>query len=107
MEILKKLIFSPNTKPRLESPAAAQFPQSTPSLLDKCVSEDPTPTPADLGKNSTVMKIPSSVPLTPQSSSLTISPTCHDNKALERPLHAYDTLLHFAAVELEGRLQKN
>lgn len=56
--------------PLLKSPIAAS------------ISEDPTPTKADLGLKS--------------------SPP-----ALEKKTYQYDTLLHFAAVELEGKLQKH
>ncbi len=56
---------------------------------------DPTPSFADLGK---AKKEQPPLP-TPQPSPI--------QKETLRPVHAYDTLMHFAAVELEGKLQKN
>lgn len=58
------------------------------------ISEDPTPTPSDLGQRKSKVK-----PTPVASNSV--------KEELKRPLHEYDTLIHFAAVELEGRLQKN
>lgn len=62
------------------------------------ISEDPTPSAADLGQNRKGDKI--NHPAPPPS---TLSLSIPDSK---RPLHEVDTLMHFAAVELEGKLQK-
>jgi len=79
-------------------------PSSSPvKTLDAYVSEDPTPSLADIGKSpnrTEILPPPSPVPTT-------IPDHSAPPEELQRPLHAYDTLMHFAAVELEGRLQKN
>lgn len=78
----------PVVKPAPQPPVMAS---PTPS-----VSIDPTPTPADLGKSAKAAKpapLQAEAPPPPA--------------AQKRPQHAYDTLFHFAAVELEGKLQKN
>lgn len=88
--------------PQPNPPQAAKPPQTVQPPLPQPaarISEDPTPSPADLGKPKKPAKpaepfIPASTPL-----AATALP--------QRPVHAYDTLLHFAAVELEGKLQKN
>lgn len=76
-----------------------------PKQTNLFVNEDPTPTPSDLGKKPSPVKSEASPatkkPSTTSSSHLPIQ------EDLKRPLYEYDTLLHFAAVELEGRLQKN
>lgn len=61
------------------------------------VSEDPTPTSTDLGKKS--KQTPSPLP----SDGAIPNTAPHQDS---QPLHLYDTLMHFAAVELEGKLQK-
>ena len=78
----------PVAKPAPQQPVAAS---PTPS-----VSIDPTPTPADLGKSAKAAK-----PAPIQAEALP------PPAAQKRPQHGYDTLFHFAAVELEGKLQKN
>ncbi len=81
---------------------------ASPTLFDTFVSEDPTPTSADLGKavkSAAKPDKPLSAP-TPKSASPSAAPF-NSSHELKRPLHEYDTLMHFAAVELEGKLQKN
>lgn len=80
----------------------ATRPSVAPTLFDKFTSEDPSPSSADLGKNVELTKLPPS-----QTSSTTSSVSCFSSNNMQRPLHIYDTLMHFAAVELNGRLQKN
>ena len=75
-----------------------------PPLFDGFISEDPTPSPSDLGKKNRLMK---SSPIKSSPSSPSHSEPFIPREDLKRPLHEYDTLLHFAAVELEGKLQKN
>lgn len=98
-------------------------PPMAANLFDAFVSEDPTPSPADLGKSAKVAKTvpapPSKVlntPSTSSSASTSSNPSTPTNLSTPtnivitseaRPMHAYDTVMHFAAVELEGRLQKN
>jgi DNA polymerase-3 subunit gamma/tau len=84
-------------------PVAKAPPPPPPTLFESFTTEDPTPTPADLGKSPKIAKpsISSSAPPPTK-----ISPAPSQDEA-QRPMHAYDTLMHFAAVELDGRLQKN
>lgn len=79
-------------------------PEPPRTLFDARVSEDPTPTPADLGKKGKTVK-PEQSALSPPKQE--VKPFSSPEEGGKRPLHQYDTLLHFAAVELEGRLQKN
>jgi DNA polymerase-3 subunit gamma/tau len=96
-----------NSKPSVENPTSmAKVPAATPTLFDTFVSEDPTPTPADLGKSVKAVKNEHPLPA-PKPSPPSIPLASSSNSELTRPLHEYDTLMHFAAVELEGRLQKN
>jgi DNA polymerase-3 subunit gamma/tau len=61
------------------------------------MSEDPTPSAADLGiKKAVVNKKAEAPPPKPPAAPL----------QLTKPVHYYDTLLHFAAVELEGKVQR-
>lgn len=92
----------------LPAPKPAAAPQTaapTAAAANAQVSIDPTPSPADLGKTAQLAKAapvtPKPLPAAPSS----LSPVTLD--AQKRPQHAYDTLFHFAAVELEGRLQKH
>lgn len=77
------------------------------------VSEDPTPTSMDLGKKET-RKISTPAPSEPKTVATSSKTSAnfdikinntHELK-LEKPTHYYDTLLQFAAVELEGKVQK-
>lgn len=76
--------------------------------VDLFVSEDPTPSPADLGK-----KIAPSPVITVKKTSvtettvITSKPTLGDLNAMRKKQSQYDTLFQFAAVELEGKVQKN
>jgi len=82
-----KTVESPPPSPK---PAAKTAP--TPS-----VSIDPTPTPSDLG----IKAIKSSTAVTKPAISATPSP-----KPNLQNQHKHDTLMQFAAVELEGTLQR-
>jgi DNA polymerase III subunit gamma/tau len=92
-------------KPRIENPPPAAIKTPVPSpTLDRFVSEDPTPSSADLGKRIKTDQAPAVLkPVTPPPPLSSVSK--HDNE-LKRPLHECDTLMQFAAVELSGRLQK-
>jgi len=81
-----------------ESPASVNKP-----LLESFTTEDPTPTSADLGRNQKTIK-ESPIPSQPTTSK---SDPTFAPQEVQRPMHVYDTLMHFAAVELEGKLQKN
>lgn len=69
--------------------------------INSSITEDPTPTPQELGFKPSSAK-PSPPPPVPQTPSLTPS------APLSKPHNAsrYDTLLQFSAVELEGTVQK-
>lgn len=79
-------------KPVVTSPPK-QIPQQ------ESISEDPTPTPADLGITT---KAKPTVSLVPEKNSSKESSSSSSSK----PAHHYDTLFHFSAVELEGKVQK-
>jgi len=74
----------PSTPPKRVSDYSESNKGVTPpkGVPEPSISEDPTPTPADLG-----IKVKAAVPKAKQSQ--------------------YDTLLQFASVELEGKIQKN
>lgn len=82
-----------------EVPKAIAKPiiQPLPKPLPSSVSEDPTPSPADLGKKATPK-----APPPPTQPPVQTSPAA----SAAKPAHHYDTLLHFAAVELDGKIQK-
>lgn len=67
-------------------------------VVNSSISEDPTPSAADLGikKNPPASKEP-----------LSHSSERKPERKPEKSAHYYDTLVHFAAVELEGKLQKH
>jgi len=86
------------TTPAPKAPVVA--PRMPSTLFDQSVSEDPTPTPADLGKRLSPAVVKKSAPV--------VAPVIKDKDVEDkRPMHEYDTLFQFATVELEGRLQKN
>lgn len=66
--------------------------QKPPHTTMTSISEDPTPSPADLGLK----------PVKIEAKPVAVAP----REPLKKPVHHYDTLLHFAAVELEGKIQK-
>lgn len=93
-------------------PAPIKSPIAPPTLFDAFVSEDPTPSPADLGKAAKTIKVDKPAPANadkptpapkPASAASSLSPITE----MKRALHEYDTLMHFAAVELDGKLQKS
>ena len=104
------------SKPRIENqpPAGIKEPSTVPAAkplqnFDMFVSEDPTPSSADLGKGAKAIKTDKPAVTVPKPTPVsTFSPSSSTSgDELIRPLHECDTLMHFAAVELEGRLQKN
>lgn len=85
----KSTLPSPlQTSQKVSPPLLAKAP-----ALVQSMSEDPTPSFADLGKESKVARLPE-------------SPISMKQDQLKHPLHRYDTLFQFAAIELEGRLRK-
>jgi DNA polymerase-3 subunit gamma/tau len=91
------------TAPQFIPEPAAYIPPPLSTHYAHSVSEDPTPSPADLGKKATgsSLKKPTHPPVV---TSVKITPPLDLN--LVRPIHYYDTLFQFAAVELEGKIQK-
>lgn len=87
-------------------PAPQKVEKPKPSLPSKpiqaSIHEDPTPTAADLGLSKAKTKPAPSIPAAVPSIPLSATPIVLTKK----PYH-YDTLLQFAAVELEGKLQKH
>jgi DNA polymerase-3 subunit gamma/tau len=85
-----------SVSPKPPTPPSPPLPS-----FNHSVSEDPTPSRADLGKSATVKAAP------PKKSSNEPTAKIVPQTTATRPQHEYDTLLHFAAVELEGKLQKH
>ena len=83
---------------RTESPPT----KTVPSSLFESLTEDPTPSAKDLGKRP--LASPSAIPSPVSTPSIPSSAA--PSSSSKDPLHLYDTVMHFAAVELEGRLQK-
>jgi DNA polymerase-3 subunit gamma/tau len=89
--------------------AAPQAPiQSVPTPRTSSITVDPTPTPADLGikakpKVAEMPPMPPARPVEvpPQKVAPAVVPA-----SLSHKQHRYDTILQFAAVELEGMVQK-
>lgn len=99
------------SNPKIENaPGSMQKTSPPPTFFDSFVSEDPTPNSADIGKRPKSMKADKTEPPISQSPSTPSpqpsQPLANDEEHKQRPLHEYDTLMHFAAVELNGRLQK-
>lgn len=80
------------------APPSMKNPAAAPSLFESSISVDPTPTPADLGRRPIHPK-----PSSPPPSAIPIQ----EQQERKHPPHHYDTLFYFAAVELDGKLQKN
>lgn len=109
---------SSTAAPKPPQPAPLPVQQvETPSLFESFVSEDPTPSRADLGlppqKTEPPKRVaPAPVPQKPAVVAPPAQPpgpasvfgTGIDKKT---PMHQYDTLFQFAAIELDGRLQRN
>ncbi len=91
-------LLSTTSMPEAISPAPSTA-QLKPSQ-NKHVSEDPTPTPADLGFKS------SKPAAQPPQASAAIQSTPPPNKFTQQEQRRYDTFLQFAAIELEGTIQK-
>lgn len=89
----------PSQSPKAPPPTPTPVQTKNTPNPDLRVSIDPTPTPADLGKVA-AKPTPQPVKTTPSLP----SPALESQK---RPQHAYDTLFQFAAIELEGKLQKH
>lgn len=74
-----------------ENPISIKPSSAAPTLS---VSEDPTPSPADLGLKPEIKKAPE------------VTKILQPEEVLKKPMHHYDTLLQFAAIELEGKIQR-
>jgi DNA polymerase-3 subunit gamma/tau len=99
-------ISKPVAAPTLSKSIAAK-PTLPFSLFDPSLSEDPTPTAADLGiKKTKAVNPPAPSPIAPPKEATTSVNSMLEGKR-KKPTHHYDTLLHFAAVELEGKIQRN
>jgi len=73
------------------------------------ISEDPSPSPADLGvKTPPKQKTKPTQISSPKSTPIPPPPIVKENISIPpEKQHRYDTLLQFSAVELEGTIQKN
>ena len=89
-------------------PTSSPLPQPAAILSNESITEDPTPTRADLG----LKEIPQAkketlaAPQPPAPIELGARPTEEAKSASLKRQGQYDTLLQFAAVELEGTIQK-
>lgn len=118
-ELEQTIAYAPSPTPPIPSPSpnivatkpiegvktSPQPPKPSPTsnLFDTSISEDPTPTPADLG-----IKKPKPVAVPPPPAKIKPALTAEPVKSKSKqPNYHYDTLIHFAAVELEGKAQKN
>ncbi len=121
------------TSSSVEAPPSVSSPDlfpSAPSLafkkveaLDKALTQDPTPSAADLGlKTAIKTSLPAQQVVKPSTSDSSMLPSLPlatvEQPKIEQPLverrlltsqeqSRYDTFLQFAAVELEGTIQKN
>lgn len=94
------VLAKPSEAPKAPPPIKPK-PNPSANLFDPSISEDPTPTSADLGiKKAKTAPAPSVI------AKPTAAVELKDVKP-KKPSHHYDTLIHFAAVELEGKAQKN
>lgn len=100
----------PQSPPPKEIIPIPQPPKITNAQLS--ITEDPTPTAADLGKKISAPSVPATptqappTPTPPQASAPLQPKTTLSNEDAKKKQSQYDTLLQFAAVELEGTLQK-
>lgn len=83
--------------PEIRKPTAIE----PPPVLKPAITVDPTPSLADLGKKKEALQ--KAVKITSPAPVKNIQATeLHSSK----PIHHYDTLFQFAAIELEGRIQR-
>lgn len=94
-------------------PPAIQKTERPAIASSQSISEDPTPSPADLGKKPPPAKPIVDAPVQPRkieekTQALPSSPPqpLLSNEDAKKKQSQYDTLLQFAAVELEGTIQK-
>lgn len=95
--LVKRLSELEQTIGGAPAPAVAMPPKPMP--VTSSVTEDPTPSAADLG-----IKLPK--PATASPIELGARQPEEVKQALSKKQSQYDTLMHFAAVELEGTIQK-
>jgi DNA polymerase-3 subunit gamma/tau len=84
-------------------------PTPPPSVVCASMTVDPSPSPQDLGAsaNKVVKEVSASLPIAVEKTPPPLSShTAEERAALNKKQSQYDTLLQFAAVELEGSLQK-
>ncbi|MGZ3634043.1 MAG: DNA polymerase III subunit gamma/tau [Parachlamydiaceae bacterium] len=88
---------------------AAPAPTPPPSVVCTSMTVDPSPSPQDLGTppSKAVKEVSAAMPIAVEKTPPPLSsPTAEERAALNKKQSQYDTLLQFAAVELEGSLQK-
>lgn len=90
---------APRSKPTEEAKKISPAPTLPPALPASSITEDPTPTPRDLGKRP-------STPTPPASLAPSQTTASHQMPITPERQSRYDTILQFAAVELEGTIQK-
>ncbi|MFI5343982.1 MAG: hypothetical protein ACHQUC_07160, partial [Chlamydiales bacterium] len=99
-------VVAPSPPPVAVSVAKPMIAEPKPAVVEQLtLSEDPTPTPADFG-NMAVKAAVQPVPVQ-QEQPLTLPKPIPQEQTVSRPVYEYDTLLQFAAVELEGKLQRH
>ncbi len=112
---------APVAAPKHPQPPPAPVQQVlAPSLFESFVSEDPTPSRADLGlppqrpveppkRVAPAPAPPKPVAVAPPAPMPPPAPATVFGTGIDKktPMHRYDTLFQFAAIELDGRLQRN
>lgn len=115
--------LQPKAVPSAPIPVAVQQPLAPPpaqpqaqpkSISVSSVNEDPTPTPADLGikKKAELYPLPPTPLPAPQPQAKAPALAPQQKQVTSPPIpqskqSQYDTMLQFASVELEGKVQKN
>ena len=77
-------------------------------LLDPALSEDPTPVATDFDPPPLKKEVPSFKPNPPPlEEPKKVEKSASSQESSLQPAYIYDTLMQFAAVELEGKLQRH
>jgi DNA polymerase III subunit gamma/tau len=102
----------PIVSPAKPAPPSLKTPDPQSLISQSSISEDPTPTPADLGIKkkiaNTFFETPAaSLPPSPQPPQPPVKLSSEVQQEVKKKQSQYDTLLQFAAIELEGKIQKN
>ncbi len=113
-EIVVSPRIEPVPLPIEKKPIVAAMAEKIEKKVDPAISEDPTPSAADFGKPTPAKKPVAKVntpiqPIVaaPEPPKVVKKQVVVPHNDEEKPAHIYDTLMQFAAVELEGKLQRH